>query len=268
MARILSLGDVGIFTKNQEAAREFYTEKAGLKVREAMPEFGYLALGTTEEGPDASIDVWQPTSDWSEDEYEEGLRSIGIVTGLGFLTGDLEKTVQDMASRGVKVEKESKTFARFWDVDGNTLFIQEEREAKGAGPGLTSLGWVTVVTRNEGKAREFFESLGLESAKVPGEEAGEDYTIYRASPEGTAIMPFTPVAEMYDDPSEYESDVGHIGENTSIMFLTDDAYAIQDELISKGIAFRRKAEERPWGGIAMRVYDSDKNQYMIVQMKG
>lgn len=267
MARILSLSDVGVFTADQDVAKKFYTEKAGLAVRESRPEFGYLALGTTKQGTDASIDVWQPTPDWG-DEYEEGARSIGTVTGLGFLTGNLEKTIRGMSKRGVKVEKESDTFARFWDADGNALFIQEEREAKGATPGLSSLGWVTVVIKDERRAAGFFETLGLESTLVPGGEAGEEYPIYRLSSQGTAILPFTPTPEMYDDPADYKSDMAHIGENTSIVFLTDDAYALQDELLSKGIAFRKKAEERPWGGIAMRVYDPDKNHYMIIQMKG
>ncbi len=231
-----------------------------------MPEFGYLALGAAEVGEDASMNLWQPTPDWGE-EYEEGVRSIGTVTGLGFRTHNLEKTLETLSERGVKVEKETEAFARFWDADGNVLFLQEEPGARGAEPGLAALAWVTVVTADEEKVGRFYTSLGLKSTRVPGEEEGVEHSIYRLSSQGTAILPFTPVRDMYDDPADYEADMAHIGEDTSIMFLTDDAYALQDELLSEGIAFRKRAEERPWGGIAMRVYDPDKNHYMIVQMK-
>lgn len=268
MAKITSLEEVGIYTADQEASKAFYTEKVGLTVRSSMPEFGYLALGTSPKGEDASLAIWQPTSDWEED-YEEAKASIGIVTGLGFRTGDLEQTVEALTAAGVKTAKDSDVFARFWDPDGNVLFLQQDPEGASGRPGVMSLDWITVVTHDEAKAGEFFRTLGLQSMTVPGEEEGApEYTVYRVGAAGTAILPFTPVKEMYDDPSDYDSDLAHLGENTSIMFQTDDAYAFQEELLSKGIRFRTKAEERPWGGIAMRIYDPDENHYMIYQMKG
>src|SRR5205807_6202179 len=50
----LQLTDVEIFVKDLKATRAFYTRKIGLKVRSAMPKWGYLALGATKGGEDRS----------------------------------------------------------------------------------------------------------------------------------------------------------------------------------------------------------------------
>ena len=53
---------------------------------------------------------------------------------------------------------------------------------------------------------------------MPGEEGteGESFTVYQLRPHGTAIMPFTPVREMYEDPAAYEADMAHVGEWTGL----------------------------------------------------
>ena len=80
-------------------------------------------------------------------------------------------------------------------------------------------------------------------------------------------MPFAPNREMYEDPAEYDSDMGHIGEDTGIGILVNEIYKLQDALLAKGVRFKTKAEERDWGSIAARIYDYDDNVYMLYQMK-
>src|SRR5881628_494874 len=130
MAKLLQLSEVSVYTRNLKLAKEFYTRKIGLKVRSEMKKFDYVMLGATKSGEDAGMDLWQPDPKWGNEIYERNLKSVGIVTGIGFQTSNLEATVKQLAGRGVKVEKESDTFARFWDPDGNTLFITSERRPK------------------------------------------------------------------------------------------------------------------------------------------
>src|SRR5947208_5320915 len=92
----LQLTDVEIYVKDLKAARAFYTKKIGLKVRSSMPKWGYLALGATKGGQDASLTPWQPTADWGQDVYESRLKMIGGITGTGLLTHDLKGTAADV----------------------------------------------------------------------------------------------------------------------------------------------------------------------------
>jgi len=70
---------------------------------------------------------------------------------------------------------------------------------------------------------------------------------------------------MYKDPSEYDADMAHIGENTGISILVDGIYDLQERLLSEGIRFQEKAEKQPWGAIAARVLDPDDNTYRLVE---
>lgn len=269
MAKLERLSEVSVYTRNLKLAREFYTRKVGLKVREEDRKMGYLSLGATKGGEDAGFDLWQPDPKWGQEIYDQGVSSIGIVTGIGFQTSNLGKTVEQLAGRGVKVEKDSDTFARFWDTDGNTLFIQQELRPKAKRAGLQSVSFVTVAVHDEAKAGAFFKSLGFKSRKVPGESRaeGSSYTIYQLGPKGTAIMPFKPNREMYDNPEEFDSDTAHIGEDTGIGITVNEIYKLQDALLAKGVKFKTKAEEREWGSIAARIYDPDGNAYMLYEMK-
>lgn len=88
---------------------------------------------------------------------------------------------------------------------------------------------------------------------------------YSLSPRGTALMPFTPSKEMYDDPKDYEDDLAHIGENTSVIFTTKSIHRLQDELLSRGVHFSQKAEKASWGGIEAEFLDPDGNRYALIQ---
>jgi catechol 2,3-dioxygenase-like lactoylglutathione lyase family enzyme len=264
MARLEGLRGVGVFSRNQRRAKEFFTSKVGLRVREEHGEFGYLALGATKGGPDASLTVWQPDPKWG-DAYESAAAQIGQVTGVGFRTDNLEGTVRSLKGKRVKVE----TFdegegmgARFRDPDGNTYFLFENPRAKVRRSGLAALDFVTVVSRDAATTGEFFtKALGMRARRTPG----EDYREYRLQPVGTALVPFTPRKDMYDDPGAYEGDMAHLGEETYIVFETSDLPALQDKLLKKGVRFKRKAQMAAWGGMEAEIYDPDDNSYMIVQ---
>src|SRR2546425_253889 len=129
--------------------------------------------------------------------------------------------------------------------------------------GVSALTFVTVVSKDSKKTGEFFKkALGMKSHRVPGEEG---FTDYRFSEKETSIMPFTPTKEMYDNPTDFDSDVAHIGEETGIGFTTDDIYKLQEQLLAKGVRFKEKAEAQGWGGIMARFFDLDDNVYSLVQ---
>jgi catechol 2,3-dioxygenase-like lactoylglutathione lyase family enzyme len=264
----LQVTDLEIYVKDLKATRAFYTRKIGLKVRSSMPKWGYLALGATKGGQDAALTPWQPLPQWGQEMYESRLKMIGGVTGIGFLTNDLKGTVADLKKKGVKtaIEREDGTFGRFTDPDGNVLFIAQPEKPKVRRKGLSALSFVTVVSRDAKQSGEFFKkALGMKAHRVPGEEG---FTDYRFSPKGTSIMPFTPTKEMYENPSDFDSDMAHIGEETGIGFSTDSIYKLQEQLLAKGVRFKQKAEAQDWGGISARFFDPDDNVYSLVEYKG
>lgn len=265
MAGKMSLTSVGIFTHDQKRAREFYVKKLGLKVRSAMPEWGYLELGTTKKGEDASLNIWVPTREMWGEGYEEVADQVGVVSGIGFRTGDIERTVQILKRRKVKVEwspDSEEGMAYVTDPDGNSFFFFEPERVRTKRPGLASLDFITVVSRDIRRARAFFtKGLGMRRRT----EMGEEFADYRLSPRATAIAPFRPNKEMYRSASDYEDDMKHIGEYTAIMFSTNDILKTQQELFRRDVVFRKKAEKTMWGGMEAEFMDPDKNVYSLIQ---
>ena len=266
----LQLTDVEIYVKDLKATRAFYTKKIGLKVRSAMPKWGYLALGATKGGEDASLTPWQPTPMWGQAVYEARLKQIGGVTGIGFITNDLKRTIADLKKKGVKtaVDGESETFGRFTDPDGNVLFLGQPAKPKVRRAGVSLLGFVTVASRDSKKTGQFFrKALGMKEQRDAGDEE-EGFVSYQLSPKATAITPFTPRKDIYDNPADYDADMAHIGEETGIGFTTSDVYRVQEQLLAKGVRFKEKAEAQEWGGIMARFFDPDDNVYSLVEYKG
>jgi catechol 2,3-dioxygenase-like lactoylglutathione lyase family enzyme len=265
----LQLTDVEIYVKDLKAARAFYTKKIGLKVRSAMPKWGYLALGATKGGEDAALTPWQPNPEWGQAVYEARLKQIGGVTGIGFITNDLKRTIADLKKKGVKtaVDRESETFGRFTDTDGNVLFLAQPAKPKVRRAGVSALGFVTVASKDSKKTGEFFrKALGMREQRDQGDEE-EGFTSYQLSPKTTAITPFTPRKDMYDNPADYDEDMAHVGEDTGIGFTTPDVYRLQEQLLAKGVRFKEKAEAQEWGGIMARFFDPDDNVYSLVEYK-
>lgn len=267
MARSTWLTEIATYVRDQKKAKAFYTQKLGLKVRDQDPKWEYLVVAATKGGEDAGIGLWQPRPETFGDMYESSMKQIGAVTGIGFTTGNLAKTMERLKGRGVRIEKygpdPSGLFAGIWDQDGNVLFVAQDAKPKDRRAGLLALDFVTVASRDAARTGKFLSgSLGMKGRKSPG----ESMTGYRLGGKGTAITPFTPAKEMYDDPKDYEDDVGHIGEATGIGFETDDIYSLQEKLLSRGVRFKEKAEKRPWGGISATFYDPDDNEYGVYEL--
>jgi len=266
VAKLESVENVGVFVRNLKNAKQFYTRKLGLVQRDEMKNFGYLALGATKGGQDADLNLWQPEPSWGAEMYEAGLKDIGGVTGIGFGTSNLAKTVDALKRRGVDatVDTESPRFGRITDPDGNVLFLVEPAKVKVKRAGIAALAFVTVVSRDRKKAGAFFtKALGLKALRMPGEDP--NFVSYVLQPKGTSISPFTPTREMYTNPADYDADLAHIGETTSIGFTTRDIYGLQESLMAKGVRFKTKAEKKDWGGIQARFLDPDDNVYAVVQ---
>ena len=264
----LQLTDVEIYVKDLKATRAFYTKKIGLKVRSSMPKWGYLALGATKGGEDAALTPWQPVPEWGREMYESRLKMIGGVTGIGFITSDLKRTIADLKKKGVKtaVDGDEGTFGRFTDPDGNVVFLAQPAKPKVHRAGLSVLGFVTVAARDAKKTGEFLrKAFGMRRQRAGSEEEGFDS--YQLSPKATAITPFTPRKEIYDNPADYDEDMAHIGEETGIGFTTSDVYRLQEQLMAKGVRFKAKAEAQDWGGIRARFFDPDDNVYSLVEYK-
>ncbi len=271
MAVLGSLGSVSVFVKDRKRAKEFYTRKVGLKVRREMKDMGFLALGATKGGKDASLLVWQPAGNreaWGEG-YDDAVASIGTVTGIGFGTRGIEGTVTGLQRRGVKVSgyAPGATFASFSDPDGNVFFLGGPSKPKVEQAGVGFLSFVTVVSRDADRAGAWFtKALGMKRVRMPAEE-GEEFVGYRLAPGGTMIGPFTPEHDMYDNPRDYDEDMAHIGEDTGIVFPSRDIQATQEGLMARGVRFAQKAEPTPWGGWDAQFLDPDDNVYTIIQRR-
>jgi len=263
MIKPKSLAMVSVFSRNQKVAREFYVRKIGLKIRESMPEWGYLELGANKGGDDASLNIWQPMREMWGDTYDEVKDQVGVVTGIGFGTGDIKGTVEALKRRKVKVEWSGEdNMATVTDPDGNSFFIAGPLKPKQKRLGLQRLHFVTVVTRNWKRSDSFWtKAVGMKR----GREIEEGFWEYRLSPRGTSIAPFTPVKSMYENVSDFEDDLKHVGEYTGIYFVTNDILKLQKEMFDRGVVFRSKAENAAWGGMEAEFLDPDKNVYGIMQ---
>src|SRR3990172_1022007 len=266
MPRIESLSHVGVFTRNRERAEAFYTRQVGLVVRGRPADAGLRALGTTRTGEDASLALWQPDPQTWGGAYASAVRQIGTVTGVGFTTTNLDATVRRMRAKGVRVEvlgeEGGERYARFFDADRNSLFLSEPARAKARRAGLSRMDFVTIVTRDMDASVAFFtRALGMRVRR----DLEEGYGELRLSPKGTALAPFTPRREAYEDPANYAADMAHIGEDTWIFFTTGDLREAQEELMARGVRFRRKAERGAWGGLEAEFLDPDDNAYGLVE---
>jgi catechol 2,3-dioxygenase-like lactoylglutathione lyase family enzyme len=262
MAKLDSFSSVGIFTKDLKRARTFYTQKVGLKVRSEMPEFGYLELGTTKKGRDAGLNIWEPAS-WGPDA-KEFAGKIGGPTGVGFWTANLDKAVAALKRKRVKVEKwdaDGYSMATFYDPDGNGLFLTGPQRPRSQSGALVRLDFVTIAARDRRAVGRFFEgAFGMRKG------GGSDFAEYRLAPSGTALMPFTPDKEMYEDPAEYKADMAAIGEHTACMFVTRDIAGFAKALKKRRGAVLSGPEKADWGGLEMRVADPSGNKYLVTQV--
>ena len=260
MAKVDAVSNVGIFVSNQKRARDFYTKKLGLKVVGGMPDWGYLEMAVKKGGRDAVLNLWTPKA-WGLSP-KEAKSKVGVTTGVGFHADNFEGTIAQLRRRGVKVDVWSEGdgwyMATVHDPDGNGLFISSDAKTSKKKPGLTRLDYVTISSRSTKRAGEFFKKLGLK-------KAGGEWAVYRASPGGTALMPFTVKRSNYERVSDYRADLAAIGEDTAIMLKTKSAYTLEKELRKRGVKFESKMEPQDWGGVSANIFDPDRNKYMLFQ---
>lgn len=261
MAKLDSFSSVGIFTKDLKRARQFYTRKVGLKVREEMKDFGYLELGATKGGKDAGLNIWEPKS-WGK-EAKDFAGKIGGPTGVGFWTSNLDKAVSALKRKGVKAETWHTgdiPMATFYDPDDNGIFLVGPKRPTSQSAALRSLDFVTIATRDRRAAGRFFEgAFGMKKGGHP------EFAEYRLSPAGTALMPFAPDREMYESEAEYRGDLAAIGENTACMFVTRDIESFARQLKRRRAKVLAGPERADWGGMELRVADPSGNKYLITQ---
>lgn len=261
MVKVKELSSVGIFVNNHKRARDFYTKKLGLKVVGGMADWGYVELAASQKAPGAVLNLWTP-KDWGM-SAKEAKKKVGVTTGVGFRTKNLDATVASLRRKGVKVdtwqEPSGYKMATVYDQDKNALFLTGPSRPRTKKAGIEALEFVTISSRNASKSGAFFsKALGMK-------KSGGRMPFYRLSSAGTAVMPFTPSKDMYDDPKDYKSDMAAIGEDTAIMFETRDIYALEKRLLKQGVKFRSRAKEQDWGGISANFFDPDRNEYMLYQ---
>jgi catechol 2,3-dioxygenase-like lactoylglutathione lyase family enzyme len=269
LGQLEALSNVGVLTKDLRRAKQFYTRVMGLEVRDEQPAYGYISLGTSRFGEDASLMVLEPSLDAWGDEYLEAMAHVGEVTGVDFRTPDLNATFKDLRSRGARAELyqgHGPDWVYVWDPDGNVIGIHEDPGATTKKPGLSVMDYVNVTVTDEARAGRFFEDLGMKAISSRGWAYQQPQ--YRLSPAGTALVPFAPSPDMYEgwaDPSSLESDLGAIGGKTYLLLLTRDIPSAGADLKGKGIRFRGGARKAPWGGMEAEFCDPDGNIYSLWQ---
>lgn len=114
---------VGIPVKDQDASLKFYTDKLGFKLLHDEP-MGNEKRWIEIEIPDAETKIVLFTPDGHEDR-------VGTFQNMAFTTNDVQKTYEELKSRGVTFTVEPKTEpwgtqCQFTDPDGNTFLISSE----------------------------------------------------------------------------------------------------------------------------------------------
>lgn len=117
-----AVSHVGLWVHDQDAAKEFYTEKLGLEVREdnTLSEFGnyrWLTVGPPGQ-PDVNIilsHIGPPAIDAESAELLLKLVSRGALSPGIFRTDDCRRTCAELEARGVELSQEPDE--RFYGID-------------------------------------------------------------------------------------------------------------------------------------------------------
>ncbi len=258
MGKLLTVSQVGVFVSDQATATRFFTTTMGLKVRARMPKMGYIALGPTLEGADASLNLWEPAA-WGL-PARQVTAMIGQPTGIGYCVKDFDATVAALRKKKVPVEVWGDGWGAFDDPDGNHYFLSGNGRLKSPPTKLGKLDFITVASRNRARLARFYTgTLGFTKA------GGDEYASYRLQPNGTGLMPFTPKRSHYEDPALYQSDLAAIGERTYIMLRGRDLPALQQQLRKRKVRFAKEVAPAPWGGLEGEMLDPDGNIYQLVE---
>jgi catechol 2,3-dioxygenase-like lactoylglutathione lyase family enzyme len=128
------LTNVQVWVHDQDEALAFYTEKLGMELREdvTVPEMGnfrWLTVGVPGQ-PDIAITLMAvpgaPVFDDQTREQITALMAKGAAGGLFFSTEDIQRTYEELKSRGVEFQQEPTEQpygidALFRDPSGNQM---------------------------------------------------------------------------------------------------------------------------------------------------
>jgi catechol 2,3-dioxygenase-like lactoylglutathione lyase family enzyme len=131
------LTHVQVWVHDQDEALAFYTEKLGMELREdvTVPELGnfrWLTVGLPGEGTAITL-MAIPGPPVFEEETRKQIAELlakGASGGLFFATDDIQKTYEELKSRGVEFTQEPTeqpygVDAGFRDVSGNHFRVTE-----------------------------------------------------------------------------------------------------------------------------------------------
>ena len=117
-----AVSHVGVWVRDQEEAKRFYTEKLGFEVRQdtTLKEFGdyrWLTVGPPGQ-PDVNIILSLPAPPAVDEESAKQLLELVAKGALGpgiFHTEDCRKTCKELESRGVELSQQPDE--RFYGID-------------------------------------------------------------------------------------------------------------------------------------------------------
>jgi catechol 2,3-dioxygenase-like lactoylglutathione lyase family enzyme len=135
------LTNVQVWVDDQDEALAFYTEKLGLELREdvTVPEMGnfrWLSVGVPGQEDVAIVLMAVPGPPVFEEETREQIKSLlakGASGGLFFATDDVQRTYEELKSRGVEFQQEPTEQpygidAGFRDPSGNSMRMAQRSD--------------------------------------------------------------------------------------------------------------------------------------------
>jgi catechol 2,3-dioxygenase-like lactoylglutathione lyase family enzyme len=135
------LTNVQVWVDDQDEALAFYTEKLGLELREdvTVPEMGnfrWLSVGVPGQEDVAITLMAVPGPPVFDDETRQQIKSLlakGASGGLFFATDDVQRSYEELKSRGVEFQQEPTEQpygidAGFRDPSGNSMRMAQLRE--------------------------------------------------------------------------------------------------------------------------------------------
>ena len=127
---IKCVGTISVFVKDQDRAKEFYTQKLGFELRADAPLYPGAAVRWIAVAPkDAVTEVilYLPDENWAH--YEP---TVGKPQSLSFTVLNMEAVHAKLRANGVKFTQEPEeqswgTYAMIEDSEGNQLMLVEQR---------------------------------------------------------------------------------------------------------------------------------------------
>ena len=125
---IEQVGTVSVFVKDQERAKEFYTQILGLELRSDEPLFPgspnrWMAVAPN--GAETEIILYLPDENW--EHYQQ---VVGKSQAITLTVTDMDSLYKELSQKGVNfIEKPDKqpwgTYALIEDSEGNRLILVE-----------------------------------------------------------------------------------------------------------------------------------------------